>query len=190
MEQEQTLNPKESLALITEVINKTKENINQHSFIFLLWGWLLVVATVSRYLLTAFTDFKYFFLPYPILSALGILVTILFYLQKSMVNTETYLSYFIKRLWMVLLLGFISVVFISVYQNIQPAPYIMIVGGIGTLVTGVVLKFKPLQIGGILFLLLAIISSLIANEYKDLVHGIAIILGYLIPGYLLKSAKA
>ena len=33
MEQEQTLNPKESLELITDIINKTKENINQHSFI-------------------------------------------------------------------------------------------------------------------------------------------------------------
>jgi hypothetical protein len=190
MEQEQTLNPNESLALITETISKTKEDIRQHSFNFLLWGWLLIAAVAARYLIQNFTDSQHFFVPFPITGALGITLTALFYWRKQLKGTQTYLSYFILRLWMVLTLGFVAVVIASVSQTIQPAPYIMIISGMGTLITGIVIRFRSLQIGGVIFLACAIFSSFLPNDYKDLVHGLAIIPGFLIPGYLLKNSKA
>jgi hypothetical protein len=47
-----------------------------------------------------------------------------------------------------------------------------------------------LIIGGILFFISAIASVYIPDNYKPLLSGVAIVAGYLIPGYLLKSSNA
>lgn len=72
----------------------------------------------------------------------------------------------------------------------QPFTFTMLIGGVGTLVSGLNLRFRPLIIGGILFFISAVTSIFIAEEYRPLVHGIAVIIGYLIPGYLLKYSKS
>ncbi|MNH37103.1 hypothetical protein D3C79_979630 [compost metagenome] len=85
--------------------------------------------------------------------------------------------------------AFIITVFINVSHKQLPFTDTLIIAGIGTLLSGWVMKFKPLVIGGIIFLLMAIASVYIENEYKALIHGLAILTGYLIPGYLLKQSK-
>jgi hypothetical protein len=190
MEQEQTLNPRESLELIAGIINKTKENINQHSFIFLLWGWSLALASIGRFILAYFIGFQHSFIPFPLLSAVAIIISILFYTGKKFTSAETHLSFFLKKLWFGILIGMVLVVFASVKQNLQPSPFTLILGGVGTLVTGLVLKFRPLQIGGTLMLAASVISCFISDDYKFLIVGLAIIPGYLVPGYLLKKVKA
>jgi hypothetical protein len=79
---------------------------------------------------------------------------------------------------------------VNVSQGKVPFTYTLLVAGIGTLVSGWVMKFRPLIVGGILFLLFAIASVYMADDFKLLAHGIAIVAGYLIPGYLLKQVKA
>jgi hypothetical protein len=59
---------------------------------------------------------------------------------------------------------------------------------IPTVTTGVITRFKPLIIGGILFILFAIIAVNIHVDYmRSIVEAIALILGYLIPGYMLRK---
>ena len=189
MEQEETLNPKESLALIMETISKTKENINHYSFIFLLWGWFLAMASIIRFLLTEFTQFKYAYLPFPIFSAIAIIASIVFYTRERPINAETHLSFFLKRLWIGVTLGMVLLVFACVTQRIQPSTFTLILGGVATLITGLVLNFKPLQIGAIILLISSVICCFIPDHYKYLMVGVSIIPGYLIPGYLLKNTK-
>ena len=187
---EKPLSAQESLLLITEAISKTKENIKENSFPFLLWGWLITIASFSYFLLQQFTSFRLYFIPFPILVAAGIATTVFWYSkQKTASATETYLNYFLSRLWLVLGINFLAVVFINVSQNLTPFTYTLIIAAIGTLVSGLAMKFRPLTIGGGIFLLSALISIYIPNDYKALLHGVAIIAGYLIPGYLLKNEK-
>jgi hypothetical protein len=187
--EENSLSPQESLQLITDVIAMTKENIKQNSFPFLLWGWLIAIASFSFFLLHQYTSFQYYFLPFPVLAIAGVITTIIYYRQKVSTSTVSYLSNFLYKMWLVLGISFFTVVFINVSQNHPPFTYTLIVAAIGTLVSGLVMKFNPLIIGGILFFVAAIASVYVADEYKVLLHGVAIILGYLIPGYLLKSSS-
>ena len=80
----------------------------------------------------------------------------------------------------------------SIHQCISkihlPFTYTLISAAIGTLASGLVMKFKPLTIGGILFFISAIVSIYVPDDYKVLLQGATIIVGYLIPGYLLKSS--
>jgi hypothetical protein len=190
MESEKFLSPQESLGLIVDAIAKTKDNIRENSFGFLLWGWLIAIASFAYFLLYHYTGTQYYFIPFPVLALVGIVATILSLKKGNSEMTITYTTYFINKMWIVLGIGFIIVVFINVMQGKMPFTYTLILAGIGTLVSGWVMKFLPLSVGGILFLVSAIASVYIADKYKPLLHGIAFVAGYLMPGYLLKNAKA
>lgn len=189
MESEKSLSPQESLDLITDAISKIKDNIRENSFGFLLWGSLIALASFTYFLLRQYTHTHYYFIPFPILAAIGIVATITFLKKKTSGMTLTYTTYFINKMWVILGICFIIVVFINVSQGKMPFTYTLIVAGIGTLVSGWIMKFLPLIIGGILFFVSAIASVYIIDEYKPVLHGIASIAGFLIPGYLLKNSK-
>ena len=183
------LKPAESLQLIAEVIGRTKENIKVHGWLFLVWGWLIAAASILFFVLHQYTSFRLYFLPFPVLVAIGITLTIRSYTQQSQ-SAETYIAYYLKNLWLALGLGFMVVVFASIMQAHAPFTYTMLLGGIGTLASGLALRFRPLVIGGILFLLFSAGSVFVAENYAPLLQALAVLAGYLIPGYLLKHAKA
>jgi hypothetical protein len=186
---ENELQPAESLQLIAEVIGRTKENIKEHGFLFLLWGWLIAGASILFFVLHQYTSIKLFFLPFPVLVVIGIIVTLSFYSRRSR-SAETYIAYYLKNLWLALGLGFMVVVVTSLIQAHAPFTYTILLGGIGTLASGLALRFRPLTVGGILFLLSALGSVFLTDAYAPLLQAVAVLGGYLIPGYLLKYSKA
>lgn len=182
--------PQESLALIAEAIRKTKENFRENSRFFLLWGWLTAVASVAFFLLHQYTETRFFFLPFPALVLAGIVTTLIWYRQDRMAApTESYLAYFLNRLWLVVGISFILVVFVSVSRGWPPFLFTLVVAGVGTLVSGLSMKFRPLAWGGVLFFAAAIAGTWLPVSWLPLLNGIAMIGGYLIPGYLLKSTR-
>jgi len=189
MDTEKTLSPQESLSLIAEAITKTKEDIKQYHFVFSLWGWLLSIASLSFFLFHKYTDLKYYFFPFPLLAATGMITTVIWYTRRRPSQTETYGTFFLSRMWLVLAICFVTVVFINTSQNLPPFTYTMLLAGIGTLVSGMIMKFRPLIFGGILFLCGSVASIYVDYDYKALLQGMTYILGLLIPGYMLKYSK-
>lgn len=186
---DQSLQPSESLQLIISVIAKTKDNIKEHTFCFLVWGWLIAGASLSFFFLHQFTDFRGYFLPFPLAVVTGITITVLHYRGKSLA-AQTYMGYYLGKLWLALGIGFIVVVLINIWEHNPPFTYTLLIAGIGTLVTGMVTRFRPLVAGGILFLLLALFSVFVADGYKPLLQAFAVLGGYLVPGYMLKYSKS
>ncbi|MGO4295001.1 hypothetical protein [Chitinophaga sp. RAB17] len=185
---EHHLDPAQSLEVIAAVIAQTKENIKGYSFLYLLWGWLIAIASFSFFFLHHYTSFKYFFLPFPLLAVTGIVISL--WRHSTMRHqSETYIASYLKKLWLVLGISFALVIFINVVETATPFTYTLLIGGIGTLVSGLVLRFKPLVSGGVLFLLFSVISVFTPDYYKPLLQGIAVITGYLVPGYLLKYSR-
>ena len=60
--------------------------------------------------------------------------------------------------------------------------------GLGTFVSGGILKFRPLIIGGICCWIIALCVFFLPGEYTLLLVSVSIIIAYLIPGYLLRRA--
>ncbi len=48
---EKVLKPEESLQIIEKMINRTKENIHENSFYFLLWGWIVLLVNLGQIIL-------------------------------------------------------------------------------------------------------------------------------------------
>jgi hypothetical protein len=187
--EEKSLSPQESLQLITDAIIRTRESIKENSFPFLLWGWLITIASFSFFLLQQFTLSEYYFMPFPVLAIAGVIITIVYYRKRITNSTVSYLSNFLYKMWFVLGLSFFVVVFISVSQNHLPFTYTLVIAAVGTLASGLIMKFNPLIIGGTIFFVAAIANVYVADDYKVLLHGVSIIFGYLIPGYLLKASS-
>ena len=189
MENAERLNPKESLDIISDAIQKTKENIKEQSFYYLLWGWLVPIAAIMNYLILNFSVFKYPYLPWAILMPLGGIITMVYSIKYYKYKSyETYLSVFLKYLWIVLGVSFILIVFISLILKVSPTILTLLLAGIGTLISGLTMKFKPLIWGGILFFLFSLTSIFVDDSLKLLINAIAVIIGYLIPAYILKSS--
>jgi hypothetical protein len=60
---------------------------------------------------------------------------------------------------------------------------------LGTFVSGSVLKFKPLIVGGIISWILAVIAVYLSYDFQILMGGLAIFFSYIIPGHLLRKKK-
>jgi hypothetical protein len=189
MRNERTLTPLESLRVISRAIDKTHDNIAGNSFLFLLWGWLMVAASIGFFALQHYTTFKYYFIPFPILAASGVLTSIVYYYRRRVNATQTYVDHFLSRMWMVMGAGFIAVVFVNVSQGNTPFTYTLLMGGIGTLISGLVLRFTPLAIGGGIMLIAAVTSVYVPEGDRVLLQAGAVVAGYLIPGYLLRNSR-
>lgn len=185
---ESVLSPAESLQLIAGVMADTRHTVRPWKFVFLLWGWLIMIASLFFFVLKELTDFPAFFLPFPLLVATGILITIRHF-RKHRYNSEGYADHYVKQLWTILGIAFGVVVMVSLIRQVPPFTYTMVIGGIGTLLTGRLIRFRPLVAGGVLFLGLAVASVFTPDAFKPLMQAAAVLGGYLLPGYLLGDQK-
>lgn len=183
------LSPKESLEIITDAINSTRENVKEYSYSFSFWGWLVILGCLSNYYLANFTTTKNTFLPWIVLMPLGwLIMRIKHKKQTKNEGYETYSDSFIKNLWIVIGIALFVGIYISIVLQIKPTIFVLIITGIGTLTTGLLIKFKPLIYGGVFFFIFAILSVFIEGSYVLLINALAIFVGYLIPAYLLKKS--
>lgn len=192
------MSAEESLKIISEMLTKTREVLRNDSFYFLLWGWTVTFACVFnfaliRYLLSTGQHEKINL--YSLISW-GTVIFICIFLQfwhifkkEKTTKVKTYLGDFIAVLWQANGVLIMIAWFFCMKYHIFPSPFILAICGCATFVTGILFKFKPMIAGSIFFILFAFTALWVQNEYQLLISAAAIIAGYLIPGYNLKSHK-
>ena len=65
--------------------------------------------------------------------------------------------------------------------------YILLLAGFPTFISGIVIKFRPLIVGGIIFWAFSLVANFAGPQLSSLAMPVAVITGYLIPGYLLRK---
>jgi hypothetical protein len=192
------LTPEESFDLINKAISNFKVNYKESAKTFLLWGWILTLASFSNFIILKILHAKeaYNLMGFYTLCNWGVFILIgsifLFFMERK-INKEkkvySHLDSYIKKLWTVAVASFFIAIILCIKLEIAPPPIMLLIGGIATTTSGLLIKFKPLIIGGMSFFVFSIATTFVSNEYIALIVGVAVICGYLIPGYLLKSAK-
>lgn len=169
------------------MINRTKVNINQGSFHLLFWGWLLTVCSLSAWLLAKYTGYSHpyfvWFLVIP-----GSFVSMIYgFVNGRKAKVHTYAEMLYMWTWIGFLFAAI-VLFIVQAKSMQTVtPYILLLAGFPTFLSGFIIKFKPLIIGGICFWIMALLVNFAGPSLAPLGTPIAVLIGYLIPGYMLKT---
>ena len=159
---------------------------------------MLTLASVSNFIILKFVHSTepWVLKGYVILGSWALFITVGFVIMYFMVRkmnrikkVHSHIDKFIDYLWWVTAPSFIIATFICIKLGIAPPPLMLLVAGIATTTTGLVIKFRPLTIGGMSFFVFSVTATFVTNEYMALVVSAALICGYLIPGYLLKTAK-
>jgi hypothetical protein len=90
-------------------------------------------------------------------------------------------------LWSGLSISFVVLCFILANIGWQHAfPIYILFYATGTFISGGILQFKPLQAGGIICWLLAVVATFATYQNQILLTAVAILVSYLVPGYLLR----
>ncbi len=183
---------KEGMQIIKEMIATSKGKIKDNSFFYLLWGWLVLSASLGNYFLIRI-EYENAWLPWPILMFLGGIVSAI---QGYRIGKRSKVITVIDKAIMYLWWGFMVLMFIvlvmTAYEKINWSstyPLIISLYGLGTFVSGGILKFRPLIFGGIACWVISIIAFFVAPVNVLLLTALSIVIAYLIPGYILKSKE-
>ena len=184
---EKMMTGEESLKIITEMINRTKVNIRQGSFHLLFWGWLITVCSLSEWVITNLTHYAH---PYYvwILVIPGAFVSMIYgAVTGRKAKVHTYADVLYMWTWIGFLFAAIVLFIVQSDRMENITPYILLLAGFPTFLSGFIVKFKPLIVGGICFWVIAILVHFAGPSLALLGTPVAMLTGYLIPGYMLRN---
>jgi len=183
---------KESLQIIQEMISTSKGKIKDNSFFYLLWGWLVLVASLSNYALLQ-VNYEHAYLPWPILMTIGAIASVIAGIRLGKkTRVITIIDKSMIYLWWVFGVLLMIILFMTGFGKIpwqSTYPLIISLYGLGTFVSGGILKFKPLILGGIASWIISVVAFFVDPTNVLLLTALSIVIAYLVPGYMLKSKE-
>jgi hypothetical protein len=190
--QEEKITQQQSLAIIESMINKAKNQFSENGFVYLLWGWIILICSTSQFILQHLVHYPKSYLVWT-LTWLAVAIQIFYYSRKGKrAVVKTYTDEITGFVWLafIIMMVLAGTLFNSVLQPEQDyisTIVILILYGMPTFLSGIILKFKPLIAGGICCWLLSITGIFLPHTFTLLLISVAVIAAWIIPGYLLRS---
>ena len=184
--------PQESFAVIQQMIDTAKNQFSENGHLYLLWGWIVLLCSTSQFLLLTVFHYQYHYMVWMLTWVAFIYQMYYLIREKRREKVKTYTDRIIGFVWisffilMVLFGGlFGSVLGDSYYKMISPG--FLALYGMPTFLSGIILRFKPLVVVGISCWILSIISLYVPYDYQLLLVPAAMIVAWIIPGYLMRA---
>lgn len=189
--EERKLNEKESLELIARMIQNTKCKMAENAGTpFLWWGYATVVLSVLVWFLLKETGNGSWQALWFLLPALAFPAT-LWSRRKARKTVKTYIDRVVGYVWTVFGLGGFLVTCITMFVcNIPILFTVLLLMGMGTALTGLIVKMRLVTVGGALGALLSIGCFYVPGVDRILFFALAFVFMMVIPGhYLNRMAK-
>ena len=185
---------KDQIEEIASVINNTRENLKPLSINFIFWGCLVIVMSLFNYAFpsliasTQYGDVLF----WTVLPLIGMILTIYYNIKyRNKTGYETYLNRVIKIIWGVFNLSWIYIIALSfTIKSFHPVPPILFLLGMMLIITGLIIKFKPITLGGIFLTIFTFYLNFNPGINLLLVNIIGVSLGMLVPGLSLFYSKS
>jgi hypothetical protein len=187
--QSENFSPKDSLLLIDNMINQAKNRFSENGFLYLLWGWVILLSSVGHFILIKLQLFKHPEMIW-ISTWLTIIYQVIYLVRKRKEETvKTYSEHIIGYVWMVfgISLGMISFILSKTNNWEVMNALLLMLYGMPTFLSGVIMRFTALKVGGIICWILSIVAVLVAPVYVLLLLAVAVIAAWIVPGYLLRK---
>ena len=189
---EENFSPQQSLDLIRLMIQRTKSNLGENRFYFLLWGWVSFTAILTQFFLKVVLRYEHHYIVWLVILP-TVIITIVHSAKHKRRTARTYIGDSMSYLWTGIGISFFVLSFIisnSAEGFLYAYPFFILFYGLGTFVSGRILQFRPLIIGGIFNWLLAITCLFVEFDYQMLVAAAAIFTSYIIPGHLFEKNES
>jgi hypothetical protein len=190
--QEEKFSPQQSLAVIQSMIETAKNQFSENGHLYLIWGWVIFVCSAGQFVLLNIVQYEnnyvVWFLPW-----LALVYQIIYLNKKGRTKrVKTYTDRIVGFVWISFFILLVLFGFILAHELKQDyfklvCPVSLTLYGMPTLLSGVILKFRSLIYGAIGCWALAIGSMYTPYEYQLLFLSAAMIIAWIIPGYMLRK---
>lgn len=205
--EEKHISEAESLSLIQQMINTAKQEQKDDGRGWIVWGWLLFFASTLSFFNAEFRWFNTFFF----WNMFGI-ITLLYFLYKlirafviaKVHRVRTYTGDLLEKLNAGF---FVSLMLIIVAMNVGARvvshkfntfdPTFINIGfallmnlyAFWILIYGTALNFRPSKVAAYIVWAIAL-AAILLNDFRHvmLLHSLAVLIGYIVPGHLANSA--
>ncbi len=185
----ETLGPHQSLQIIESMINTAKNRLSSNGHLYLLWGWVVLICSLLHF---AGIYWKLFDQPQMVWFGTwvaGIYQMIYLSRHGRKKKITNYTDDILSAIWLV----FVGCGAVTGFVVIRLANWevmyalILMLYGIPTILSGVVLRFRPLIIGGLICWSLSAIATFVPLLYNLLLISVAVVVAWIVPGYLLNK---
>ncbi len=179
----------ESLQLINTMIQKAKTNFTDNGYGWLIWGSMIFLASLATYFFIEY-DFSNIFLAWNIFGGIALLLLLYSFLKRGKPSARSYVSDVLKYVD----IGFAVCLFIIIFSmNVSVGAnngfgYLLMIYAFLMLIQSGALQFKPLLYGAIINWIGSMAIFLNTElKYDMLITAVAVFMGYIIPGLILRS---
>ena len=177
----------ESVALIASMINKAKNRFSENGHLYLWWGWDIFACCSIQFIALYFFNENAW---YVWLSTwlLAIIQIFIIKKKKGQQKVITYTDEIYGFVWIAFFICLmLSLTILNYSGNSQLIyPIVLVLYGLPIFLSGVILKFKPLILGSTSCWLFSFLTLFILPEFQLLLVAAAVLLAWIIPGYLLR----
>ncbi len=185
----ENFSPEQSLQVIQSMIEKAKNQFSENGHLYLLWGWVVFFCSVAQFVLLEIVHYEKHYYVWMLCWVAVIYQFIYLRKQQRKQKLRTYADKMIGYVWLsffmlMMLIGFTIGRLGDESFNLM-GPVFLAMYGVPTFLSGILLQFRPLIIGGIGCWVLSVIAHFIPYEYQLLLLSAAMIIAWIIPGYVL-----
>ena len=195
---EKTMTPEESLQIIQKTISRSRENMREESLHYIVWGWALVLGAFANYAVLKYFLVREVYAGLWWKSMLAwIVVMVPAFIITSIISSrreknkmvKTHLNRYISNIWMSAGILYPVMVFFAFKLGTYPPPLILAVTALATFISGNIVRFTPLMVGGAVFLIASIAALYVMGPEQLMIFAGAMVLGFIVPGYMLRYSK-
>jgi hypothetical protein len=184
---------RQSLLVIQEMIQMSQRKIKNDGILLIVWGYAASLPSLIKYLkeILFLPNRVMFVLKFvdPVLPLLALAFTI-YYIYNERKKMTTYIGASLRSIWISLFgcMVLTNLILANVTHEVNftlQHPLFMVLTAFAILVTGVILRYKLIILGGIVFGISAYIASFLILKDQMLLDGIGWFLALAIPGHLM-----
>lgn len=183
----------QSLKVIQEMIQVSQKKLRNDGMLLIVWGYAASLPALIKYFkeILFLPNLVMFFLKFvdPVLPLLALAYTI-YYIINERKKVTTYIGDSLRYVW-ISLFGCMVLTNLILYNVTHEVnftlqhPLFMVLTAFAILVTGVILRYKLIIAGGILFGILAYFASFLELHDQMILDGIGWFLALAIPGHFM-----
>ncbi|MBK6997652.1 MAG: hypothetical protein IPH31_23240 [Lewinellaceae bacterium] len=187
MEQtEKALSPQESLRVIRNTIDLAKRSFRDNGFHFLLWGWLVVLASAAHWYLLVNRLHPNPEIAWAVMVVIGMPAALIREWRRGkQIQAPNLFHQMYGMIWLGYGISMGLAIPLAAKSGFSPVPIILVLTGFATFMSGIILSFKPLVFGAAAIWAGALWCLFLSPEQHLLVQAASAVFGYLLPGYLL-----
>jgi hypothetical protein len=187
----------QSIQVIKEMIYVSQKKLKNDGVLFILWGWVMFYGGIIGYIVREVVltyNFQRILDKSGIVFGLFALAFTIYYIWRQRKKVQTYIGISLRYVWISMFACFVLINLIQfnvlhkINFELQHAIF-MVIMAFATVVTGGILRYKLITIGGIIFGLIALISSYFTLPYQLLLESCAWLIAFVIPGHYLYAKR-